>query len=178
MMTLDDARNWYLTTRSQLQLFSRLGRKHWDSLPGESPLWRDDQFKALESGTIVDGAAFCLEHLDDFAVLILFSVFEAIVREQVRLEIEKERERVSHALVTQIVERAIEDIDHGSFFRILEVYKKQNAELIEEVNQVRKYRNWVAHGRRGDRSEAVDPETAYNRLEQFLAILISHTPGD
>ena len=44
---------------------------------------------------IVQGSAFCLGHLDDFAVLILFSVFESVVRAQVLSEVEDEKTRLS-----------------------------------------------------------------------------------
>ncbi len=63
MMTLRDAWHWYVTTRNQLQLFGRLGRKHWDELPWDGSLGRDDTLKGLESGAIVTGSVFCLEHL-------------------------------------------------------------------------------------------------------------------
>ena len=43
-----------------------------------------------------------------------------------------------------------------------------DANLIEEVNQVRRYRNWVAHGRRTPQPAAVTPATAYDRLKRFL----------
>jgi hypothetical protein len=75
MMTLDEARDWYFTARSHLELFGRFGKKHWDGLPWDGPLGKDNAFKELESDRIVEGAVFCLDHLDDFAVLILFSVF-------------------------------------------------------------------------------------------------------
>ncbi len=47
-----------------------------------------------------------------------------------------------------MVEDAVGQIEHGSFHWVLEVFKPYGAGLVEEVNQVRKYRNWVAHGRR------------------------------
>jgi hypothetical protein len=39
---------------------------------------------------------------------------------------------------------------------------------VEEVNQVRQYRNRVAHGRRGNPPFSLDPETASERLKRFL----------
>jgi hypothetical protein len=60
------------------------------------------------------------------------------------------------------------DIEHGSFFKVLEPYKKIDADLIEQVNQVRRYRNWVAHGRRGPQPDAVDPRAAWDRLQRCL----------
>jgi len=171
MMDLDEAWQWYVTTRNQLQWFGRLGRKYWDHLPWEGPLGRDDKLKGLESVVIVKGSALCLEHLDDFAVFILFSVFESMVRDQVLSEVENEKTRLSHALIVQIVDDAVEDIEHGSFSRLLEVFKGRDAGLVEEVNQVRKYRNWVAHGRRTAKPDAVDPETAFRRVKKFLDVL-------
>jgi hypothetical protein len=177
MMTLDDAWKWYLTTRSQLQLFGRLGKKYWASLPWEGMLAKDDKFKALEADAIFADATFCLEHLDDFAILILFSVFESSVRDRVLSDVQDERYRLSNALVAQIVDDAIRDIEQGGFFRILEVFKSRDADLVEEVNQVRRYRNWVAHGRRTAQPDVVDPETAYRRLKRFLDDVIGPTPA-
>jgi hypothetical protein len=134
-------------------------------------LGKDDKLKELESGAIGTDSEFCLEHLDDFAVLVLFSVFESIVRVQVLSDVEEQKSRLSHALIVQIVEDAVEEIEHGSFYRLLEVLKPYGAALVEEVNQVRRYRNWVAHGRRTAKPYAVDPETAFRRLKQFLNVV-------
>ena len=169
MMTLDDAWGWYHKTRFMLKSFGRLGMSHWDSLPSESSLWKDDRFKELNSATIVEDSKLCLEPLDDFAVLILFSVFESSVRERVLAEVQRERALLSHHILTGIVDDAMQGIENGSFFRVLEVFKARDADMVEEVNQVRRYRNWVAHGRSTARpNNAVDPETAYVRLRRFL----------
>ena len=171
MIDLDDGWTWYVTTRQQLKLFGRLGRKHWEGLPWDGTLGDDDKLKSLEAEVIVTGSAFCLDHLDDFAVLILFSVFESVVRAQVLSEVEDEKSRLRHALIIQIVTDAADEIEHGSFYRVLQVFKELDADLIEEVNQVRRYRNWVAHGRRTAKPAAVDPETAFRRLKDFLEVL-------
>ena len=68
------------------------------------------------------------------------------------------------------------DLEHGSIFRVLEPFKGKAADLTEEVNKVRRYRNWVAHGRRTPQSDAVDPLTAYKRLKRFLEELSNPTP--
>jgi hypothetical protein len=90
MIDLHDGWTWYVTTRKQLKLFGRFGRKHWDDLPWNGMLGKDDELKSLEAELIVSDSAFCLDHLDDFAVLILFSVFESVVRAQVLSEVEDE----------------------------------------------------------------------------------------
>jgi hypothetical protein len=55
---------------------------------------------------------------------------------------------------------------------VLEPFKKGHADLVEEVHQVRRYRNWVAHGRRDQPRDRVHPQLAYDRLTRFLAILM------
>jgi hypothetical protein len=171
MIDLDDAWTWYVTTRTQVKLFGRLGRKHWDELPWDGALGKDDKLKSLEAEAIVTGSAFCLDHLDDFAVLILFSMFESVVRAQVLSDVEDEKSRLRHALIIRIVADATDEIEHGSFYRVLQVLKGLDANVIEEVHQVRRYRNWVAHGRRTAKPDAVDPETAFRRLKEFLDVL-------
>lgn len=64
MIGLHDAWNWYETTRKQLQLFGRLGRKRWDQLHWDGTPGKDEKLKSLESEKIVTGSSFSLEHLD------------------------------------------------------------------------------------------------------------------
>jgi hypothetical protein len=178
MMSLGDAWDWYVKTKKQLMLFGRIGRKHWDNLPWDGPLGRDDKLKSLESAAIIKEAEFCLEHLDDFAILVLFSAFESAVREQVLSIIEGERDQLNRALIVQFLDEAARETKRGRVGRILRYFKNQEAGLVEEVNQVRRYRNWVAHGRRGEAPAAVDPATAYQRLSRFLARFAQPQPED
>jgi hypothetical protein len=168
MMTLDEAWAWYVATEKQLRLFGRIGRKHWANLPWDGELGKDEKLKNLTSRDIVADADFSLDHLDDFAVLILFSAFESIIRDRARLDVQRERGRLSHPLVTRILDQAVQDLEQSSIFQVLNVFKGQDANLVEEVNQVRQYRNWVAHGRRGKPPFGIDPEIAYKRLKGFL----------
>jgi hypothetical protein len=168
MMTLDDAWNWYVTTKKQLRLFGRIGRKHWEDLPWDGKLGKDEKLKTLISSDIVADTEFSLDHLNDFDVLILFSAFESIIRDQARQDVQRERDRLNHPLVTRILDQAIDDIEQSSIFRVLDVFKGQDVGLVAEVNQVRQYRNWVAHGRRGKPPFNIDPEIAYKRLKRFL----------
>ena len=171
MMSLGDAWAWYDETRAQLRLFGRFGQKYWEDLDWGGPIGKDDHFKTVEADEIIGRSERCLEHLNDFAVLILFSVFESIVRDKVLEDITAEKTRMHSAQVKQIVDDALEGIEHGSVFRVLGLFKKIDAGLVEEVNQVRRYRNWVAHGRRSARPETVDPPTAFDRLNRFLVDL-------
>jgi hypothetical protein len=168
MMDLDEAWDWYVKTWEQLALLGRIGRKHWKALPWQGELGKDENLRHIEAEDIVADSEFGLDHLDDFAVLILFSAFESILRDRARADVEAERDRSMNPLVTRILAEAARDLDHSSIFRALDVYKGQDANLIEEVNQVRRYRNRVAHGRRAVPPSEVVPETAYDRLKRFL----------
>ncbi len=168
MKTLEEAWQWYSSTQKQAELLGRLARRHWEALPWEGDLGRDDHFRSLNGEIIQRDSDFCLEHLPDLAVVVLFSMFEGTVRENVLEELRSETPAVLHRVLKQALEEAKQNTRDGSFCRVLEPYKEINAELVELVNQVRRYRNWVAHGRRGEPPDGVTPSKAHERLTRFL----------
>jgi len=106
------------------------------------------------------------------AVLLLFSVFEATVRERTLEEMDRELEKPPrHLVLKKAIDDAKDKIGHGSFGRLTESYKDLDPDTRTLVDQVRHYRNWVAHGRRGPVRNNVDPEAAIMRLERFLTLL-------
>lgn len=173
MKTLGDAWRWYVETKRQVILLRRLAVRYWSELPWEGNLGRDEQFKELDPERLKEHADFSLGEFDDLAVLVLFAVFESLVRDHLGAEIRAEIEEkgISHALLLDSFEDLEHRVGEGSFFRILEPYKSRDTHLVEEVNQVRRYRNWVAHGRRGTRPERVSPQTAYDRLGRLWDLL-------
>jgi hypothetical protein len=172
MTSLGDAWAWYQATRESLWRLRRLADKYWPLLPWDGPLGGDDRFRDLEGPEASRSAALGLEHFDDIAVLVLFSVFEAEVRSQVLGDIRAECDSLQHPSLLHAAAEAQTAIAEGSFFRVLEPYKgRATPELVEEVNQVRRYRNWVAHGRRSTRPSDIRPEVAFDRLTRFLAVL-------
>src|SRR5262249_15403109 len=137
MMTLEDARRWYETTRRQLKLFGRLGEKYWNDLPWGGALRKDDKFKTLEADSIVEDAGFCLDHLNDLAIPVLFSAFESVVRDRVlsviEEEIKDEQKRQDRPLVIQLLDEARQESKRGRILRVLGYFKKQDAGLVEKV---------------------------------------------
>ena len=146
----------------------RLGEKHWNNLPWDGDLGRDSRLKDLTSSETLNDSQTVLEDLDDLCVLLLFSVFEATIRERVLAEVDAELPPLRHVAIKRALDEMRDGIEHGSFFRVLEPYKEFDDDLVEQVNQVRRYRNWVAHGRRTAQPAAVSPATAYDRLKRFL----------
>lgn len=176
MTTLEDARDWYEATVASLRLVERLAEDHWDRLPWDGPLGRDYVLRHLTAADALLPARVGRRPLDDLAVLVLFSVFECVVRQAVGDEVASEAAGLRHPSLVHAAREAVDGIEEGSFFRVLEPFKVMDAGLIEEVNPVRRYRNWVAHGRRGDPPGnppiEIDPQTAYNRLSRCLALIL------
>ncbi len=176
METLGDAWEWYQSARDGLTRLQRIGRKHWAGLSvADVSLWRDDQFKNLSSPDIEGGTGRALAPLADLGVLVLFSVFESIVRRRLEADVARHAAGLGHAILVQAAADALDGIRQGSFAaNVLTPLKDQgqvSAELAEEVRQVREYRNWVGHGRGSNRPAGVTPRDAYDRLRRFLDAL-------
>jgi len=177
MTSVAHAWEWYLATRESLLRIRRMGEKHWPSLPWEGPLGNDDEFRMLEAEDVIRQADLGIEYFDDIAVLVLFSVFEAEVRSRVLAEVRTECDALRHPALLYAANEAQQAIEDGSFWKVLEPYKCPTlVGLVEEVNQVRRYRNWVAHGRRTAQPAAVTPKAAFERLTRFLAVFDPSPP--
>src|SRR5262249_35014713 len=123
MTTLDDAWRWYETVIRQAKLARRLASNHWDSLPWDAGIGRDAFFRVLDSQKVVEDAQFVTDELDDLAVLVLFSVFEATVREAVLAELQPEVKLLKHPSLKHAAKEACDWIQDGSFYRVLEPFK-------------------------------------------------------
>ena len=166
--TLEDAWQWYKSARRLARTMERMGERHWDNLPWDRELGHDNHLRELTASEVLNGSQTVLDDLDDLCVLLLFSVFEAAIRERILAEVEAELPPLRHVAIKRALDDMKEGIEHGSFFRVLDPYKDFDANLVEQVNQVRRYRNWVAHGRRTEQPAVVNPTTAYDRLKRFL----------
>lgn len=178
MKTLAAAWNWYEVTRRNLVRMQRLGRKYWpDSFRESAAIWQDDEFRTLESSDIVNETATSLEPIDDLAIVVLFSAFESHVRDFLVKQISPETAGLSHPILKEAAADALQGVEQGSFYRrVLFPLKKQesvSADLVTQIDQIRDYRNWVAHGRRKRNTDitSVTPQMTYERLNQFLAAL-------
>jgi len=178
MKTLADAWNWYQSTKRNLTRMQRLGRKHWNdpSLQGAS-IWQDSQFRMLLALDIVGETTMSLKPIDDLAIVVLFSVFESHVRDYLAARMKPEKDALTDPILKEAAADAVQGVEEGSFYRrVLYPLKEQgrvSANLVTQVDQVRDYRNWVAHGRRERDADMnnVSPRMAYERLKEFLAVL-------
>lgn len=183
MKTLQEAWAWYQSTMKGAKRLAHLS-KYWQFIPWESDeVWvrgirTDNTLQHVEADVMAGDAGQTENGLDDLAVLLLFSVFEANVRNVVESQIRPELALLRHIILKQAGDDVLQSITEGSFYCVLEPFKTHvDNDLIEQVNQVRRYRNWVAHGRQplraGEQLPEVQPKDAYQRLSAFLALINS-----
>ena len=178
MQTLKQAWEWYQAASEGMKRLRHLAT-YWGQFPwGTGADWvaeveKDNILRHVGSEELANDADAVDQPLADLAVLVLFSVFEAIVRDQVTQQIRPEIDLLQHAALKNAGEDVLQAVAEGSFFRVLEPFKSAaTSDLIEQVNQVRRYRNWVAHGRRAEKKpDVVRPKEAYERLKLFLAAI-------
>jgi hypothetical protein len=176
MKTLADAWKWYEVTKRNLARMQRLGNRHWDDPSLEmASIWQDDHFRKLEASDIVEETSASLKPIDDLAVVVLFSVFESQVRDYLIVRMKPQADTLVDPILRTAADDAIQGVEQGSFYRrVLSPLKEQgrvSADLVTQVDQVRDYRNWVAHGRRDAPTNDVGPLIAYERLAAFLRAL-------
>jgi hypothetical protein len=168
--SLDDAWKWYRAVKTLALDMRQLAAK-WDDPALKAVLGRTNRLRERTAADLLDEANTALDDLDDLAVLVLFSVFEAMVRTFAKADVDRETALMRHPAVLRAVNDLRESIENGSFSKVTEAYKKMDVDLTAQVNQVRKFRNWVAHGRRDEPENRVEPEGAGDRLRRYLARL-------
>jgi hypothetical protein len=176
--SLEDAWEWYTAVRTlaydMRHLAGRCDRPEWAEV-----LRHDNRLRHRTAAQLSDMARTILDDLDDLAVLVLFSVFEATVRSQAGADVDREITRISHVAVLEAVKELKDAIANGSFAKVTRAFKGMDADLTERVNQVRKFRNWVAHGRRDAPENNVRPDDAIDRLGRYLELLAeASTPSE
>ncbi len=178
MRSLQDAWDWYESMLRLLRIAKRLGSRYWDELPWDGRIGRDDYFRRLEGSQVASMAEGVLIEFDDLAVFVMFSVFEAIVRDELKMNLQPEIQGLQHPALVRSGRRLLQNISEGSFHaNVLELLKRDGNDedgqrinsVIEEVSRVRQYRNWVAHGRQAaERPRLILPRDAFDRLQAFL----------
>ncbi len=137
---------------------------------------RDNILGKLEGEKVKGDSDTALARLDDLAVVELFSIFEGIVRTQVAEQVRKASVGLVHPMLKAAARTAVDAAERRSFAEILNSYSQGgHPDLAEQVRQVRRYRNWISHGRRGKSQNKIEPKTAYERLRKFLELILA--PG-
>ncbi|MBP3958189.1 hypothetical protein J8F10_23315 [Gemmata sp. G18] len=140
-------------------------------------LERDNLLGQLERETVSADANSAESRLDDLAIIELFSIFEGIVRTLIAEQVRAVSVSLTHPMLKAAARNAVEAAEHRSFAEILKSYSQGgHADIAEQVRQVRRYRNWISHGRRGKVLPKVEPRTAHDRLRRFLELILPPPP--
>src|SRR5437763_1525311 len=97
--SLPEAWMWYRDTHWLVTMVHRLGALYWNKLPWKDGLESDENFVDVEGPLVVEMADSSLGHLNDLAILVLFSVFEAEVRETLTANVNEEVLKLRHVLL-------------------------------------------------------------------------------
>lgn len=113
------------------------------------------------------------EHLDDQTVLMLYAAFESEIRDHL---IAQSRHLRSHAtrpdgaFAAALADHYEAWCEEWRMDKVAGLYAGAVGEvLVGQVGQVRKYRHWVAHGKRWQKPSLTTPTFAYQTLNSFLA---------
>lgn len=90
---LKDAWEWCASVKQLVTMMDRISKRYWDKDENKTlgeTLHRDNRFREIEAEEIQGRVERVLKSLDDLAILLLFSVFEADVRNRVLEELENE----------------------------------------------------------------------------------------
>lgn len=121
MRTLDDAWAWYRAAAEGAKRLAHLA-KFWSDLPwGQESEWvrgieRDGVLRHLEADQMEKEAQHVTRELDNLAVLVLFSVFEANVRDLVEIQVRPEVDKLVHPALRTAGEDVLQAVSEGSFF--------------------------------------------------------------
>jgi hypothetical protein len=179
MKTLMDAWQWYESARTNLVRMRRLGTHHWaDESLKDASIWSDERVKEVEAADIEKETNLAIKPLEDLGVLVLFSVFEAAVRDHLEGIIRPLTGDLGHEILEHAAGQVLEGIRQGSFAKqVLTPLQRQGRitpQLSDKVKQVRDYRNWIAHGKREPRDSSIinlNAREAFDRLKEFLESL-------
>lgn len=177
-MTLEVAYQWYVAARNTLKRARRLAERHWAKLPHELPLFKDKHFVELDAAVFQREAELGLSALEDLAVMVMFSAFEAEFREHVSLQLLHDAELLTHPLSLKVMNDALREIEKESIERTLSSFAVTNLnedKMILRVQDIRDFRNWVAHGKKGPSPKVIEPNQAFQSLKRLLDYARSET---
>lgn len=158
--------NWYRFTRGLLQGISKALVRSPEQLL-EIPWPKELEWQPVDKAQVILRRA--LEELDDLAVLALFAKFEVWLIRDITQVLDSKGELLA-PFEKKVLACARKAVKRQRLASLLDVYKIiVPAEIVRQVKQIREYRNWVAHGKRGLRPVAITPKEAYERLNEFMA---------
>lgn len=108
--------------------------------------------------------------LADLTIVSLWAVFEAFLNDKIKEKTDQITNIISDTLSNQIANYAFNESDRWVKDNVLDLYKSiiSDPDIVGDVKEVYKYRNWVAHGKARRKPFNLDPFVAYQKLTKFL----------
>lgn len=163
---LDRVWSWYESVCDSISAAAYLV----ENAPGRIP--PSLKFADLAPEAALDTLGQTQKEIEDHAVLALFAVFERSILDHLVSTARNVEGRLASALERRMVSEGLKDLDRWRLGDVLDVYKVRiDSRLVGDVKQVKRYRDWVAHGRRSPVPTQMNPKTAYDRLSEFVRAL-------
>lgn len=163
MNELDRIINWYeIAMESQHVVLEIL-----NSAPHNIPA--NTVIGSKEPREIKNNLIVAENELNDLTILSLIASFEQLVLDFTVKIVNENIENTKNPLFYKMSKYAFKNADRWHFVDILDLFKSViNPQIIGDVKQVYKYRNWVAHGKKDRKPLTLEPYIAHERLSQFL----------
>ncbi len=131
----------------------------------------DTRFIGLTDQQCVDLVGAGQAEVDDSAVLSLYAVFEATLREHIGQQAHHLHlaQQPTPAFGVALADSFSEYCDRNRMDALAGLFASAvRPVVLAQVGNIRTYRHWLAHGRRWDQPPTVTPAFAYQTLTAFL----------
>lgn len=164
MSQLDETIAWYRTVKANQLLVSKVLKDHIEVVPETSPFFGLSESEATRM--LEESAA----EVEDLTVVALVSFFEQLVIDSLRELVERIETEQTSPTMGALAGYAFRDVERWRFDDILKLFEAALQHgLLDQVRNIYRYRNWVAHGKRKQKPVITDPVTAYEALSRFLS---------
>lgn len=163
MNPLDETMAWYKVVQAN-QLLVAHTLSHFPETVPDSSL-----FSSLSDAEAVQQLERSGAEIDDLTVLALVSFFEQLLLAYVRELAEQITAEQTEPVPGVLAEYAFKNAERWRFKEILKLFGSvADASVLEKVEKLYDYRNWVAHGKHKLKPVTTDPFDAYGALSLFL----------
>lgn len=163
MNELDRIISWYEISMDSQHVVLEILNSSPQSIPKNTVIGSKEQKEVKENLLVAEN------ELNDLTILSLVAAFEQLVLEVTNKIIECNVNNTKNTLFYQMSKYAFKNAERWHFGDILNLFKSViDSQIIGDVKQVYKYRNWVAHGKKNRKPLALEPYIAHERLSQFL----------
>lgn len=163
MNPLDDIIEKYEFTLNAMISAAHLLPQHRLATPEYS------RFISMTPDEIQSELGTAINDIEESAIISLIFKFEPLITEKAKTGLESRISRETDKLNISLYDYARKNLKRIPFKNKLAVFSdKVNGEMIEEIVDLYDFRNWVVHGKKGDKNPTPNPHIVYDLLTKFL----------